>query len=88
MHELRVSVAVFLLANVLTGLVRVAKGPTLADRILVSQLFGTTGVAVLLLLAPDQGRGPLRNVALVFALLAAVTVVAFVRITAREDRRR
>lgn len=86
MHELRVSAALVLLLTVLAGMTRVAQGRTLADRILVTQLFGTTGVAVLLLLAPDPGRSALRNVALVFALLAAVTVIAFVRVTAREER--
>lgn len=82
MHDVRVCVAVFLLATVLAGLARVARGPTLADRILVTQLFGTTGVAVLLLLAADPGYSSLRNVALVFALFAAVTVVAFVCVAA------
>ena len=84
MHELRVSVALFLLSTVLAGLVRVARGPTLADRILVTQLLGTTGVAVLLLLAADPGHAALRDVALVFAVLAAVTVVAFVRLVGNE----
>jgi multicomponent Na+:H+ antiporter subunit F len=79
MHELRTGVAVFLLLNVIAGLVRVARGPTLSDRILVAQLFGTTGVAVLLLLAEDPGMSSLRNVALVFAILAPITVVAFIR---------
>lgn len=78
MHELRTGVAVFLLLNVIAGLVRVARGPTLADRILVAQLFGTTGVAVLLLLAAAPGRAALRDVALIFALLAPITVVAFI----------
>ncbi|WP_437649107.1 monovalent cation/H+ antiporter complex subunit F [Sorangium sp. So ce362] len=78
MHDVRTGVAVFLLLNVLAGVVRIARGPTLADRILVAQLFGTTGVAVLLLAAADQGMPALRNVALVFALLAPITVVAFV----------
>lgn len=80
MHEFRVIAALFLVLTVLAGLVRVARGPTLADRILVTQLFGTTGVAVLLILAADPGRASLRDVALVFALLAAVTVIAFVRL--------
>lgn len=80
MHEYRELVALFLVLTVLAGLVRVARGPTLADRILVTQLFGTTGVAVLLILAADPGRASLRDVALVFAVLAAVTVIAFVRL--------
>ncbi len=46
---------------------------------MAGQLFGTTAVAILLLLAQALGQPALRNVALVFALLAAVTVVAFVR---------
>lgn len=78
MHELRLAVAVFLLLNVAAGLVRVARGPTLADRLLVAQLFGTTAVALLLLLAADAGRSALRDVALVFALLAPITTVAFI----------
>ena len=79
MDELRLGIVLFLLVNVAACLVRVARGPTITDRILVAQLFGTTGVAVLLLLAADGGMGPLRDVALVFAILAPVTVVAFVR---------
>ncbi|HEX7838115.1 MAG TPA: monovalent cation/H+ antiporter complex subunit F [Kofleriaceae bacterium] len=79
MHEARIGVAAFLLSTVLVGLVRVARGPTFTDRLLVTQLFGTTGVAVLILLAQDAGRPALRDVALIFALLAPITVVAFVR---------
>lgn len=88
MHELRVGVAVFLLLNVLAGLVRIARGPTFADRILVAQLFGTTGVAVLLLLAADPGAAALRDVALIFALLAPITVVAFIRHAPKRWARR
>jgi multicomponent Na+:H+ antiporter subunit F len=79
MDELRTGLAVFLLVTVLAGLVRIARGPTFADRILVAQLFGTTGVAVLLLLAANESRSALRDVAMIFALLAPVTVAAFVR---------
>jgi multicomponent Na+:H+ antiporter subunit F len=79
MHELRIGVAVFLVVNVLAGLIRVARGPTFADRILIAQLFGTTGVAVLLLLSAGAGGSALRDVALIFALLAPITTVAFVR---------
>jgi multicomponent Na+:H+ antiporter subunit F len=79
MHELRIGVAFFLTATVLASLVRVARGPTFADRILVAQLFGTTGAAVLLLLAADPGRAALRDVALIFALLAPITVSTYVR---------
>jgi multicomponent Na+:H+ antiporter subunit F len=79
MHELRSGLATFLLLNVLVGLVRVARGPTLADRLLVAQLFGTTAVAVLLLLGAEPGASSVRDVALIFALFAGVSLIAFVR---------
>lgn len=79
MTEWLLALALFLLLNVVAGLVRVARGPTPADRILAAQLFGTTGVAILLLLAQALEQPALRDVALTFALLAAVTVAAFVQ---------
>lgn len=79
MNEGLLALALFLLLNVAAGLVRIARGPTPADRILAAQLFGTTGVAILLLLAQALERPALRDVALAFALLAAVTVAAFVQ---------
>lgn len=71
--------ALFLLLTLIAGLWRILRGPTAADRMLAAQLFGTTAVAVLLLLAEAMEQPPLRDVGLVFALLAGVTVVAFVR---------
>jgi multicomponent Na+:H+ antiporter subunit F len=76
---LYLALAVFLLLNLAAGMWRVLHGPTAADRMLAAQLFGTTAVAVLLLLAQAYGHSAARDVALVFALLAAVTAVAFVR---------
>jgi len=76
---LSLGLAVFLLLNLGAGMWRVLRGPTSADRMLAAQLFGTTAVAILLLLAEASGGAALRDVALVFALLAAVTAVAFVR---------
>ncbi len=72
-------IAAFLLLNLAAGLWRVMRGPTAADRMLAAQLFGTVAVATLLLLAEGMGRPALRDVALVFALLAAVAAVAFVQ---------
>lgn len=79
MDALYLSMALFLLLTLVVGLWRVLRGPTAADRMLAAQLFGTTAVACLLLLAQALEKPPLRDVALVFALLAAVTAVAFVR---------
>lgn len=71
--------AAVLLLTVLASLVRVLRGPTPADRMLAAQLFSTTGVAVLLLLAELQQSPAVRDVALVFALLAVLATVAFVK---------
>ena len=89
MQLLHQALALFLLLNLGAGLWRVVQGPTAADRMLAAQLFGTTAVAVLLLLAQASARPALRDVALVFALLAAVAAVAFVRRawTRPEDKR-
>ncbi len=79
MQTLYLTLALFLLLTLGAGMWRVLRGPTAADRMLAAQLFGTTAVAVLLLLSQASGNAALRDVALVFALLAAVTAVAFVQ---------
>ena len=73
------STAMGLLATLVVGLFRVWRGPTRYDRMLSAQLFGTTGVATVLLLAMGTDSPALVNVALVIALLALVAVAAFVR---------
>jgi multicomponent Na+:H+ antiporter subunit F len=71
--------AFFLLLTLIIGMLRILRGPTPADRMLAAQLFGTTGVAIFLLLAEAMAAPALRDIGLVYALLAAVTSVAFVR---------
>jgi multicomponent Na+:H+ antiporter subunit F len=80
MNEFLLSASVFLLLNLGAGLVRIYRGPTAADRMLAAQLFGTTTVAVLLLLADSLRLPALRDVALLFTLLAVPVIVAFVRV--------
>ncbi len=85
MDELYLVLAIFLLLNLLAGMARVLRGPTLQDRMLAVQLFGTAGVAVLLILSESLAAPALRDVALVFALLGGVAVVAFVRRASGTD---
>ena len=80
--------ALFLLLNLVVGIWRVMKGPSAADRMLAAQLFGTTAVALLLLLAQATSDFALLDVALVLAILAAITAVAFVQQTWTSRRRR
>jgi multicomponent Na+:H+ antiporter subunit F len=70
--------ALFLLCTMVAGLVRILRGPKPADRMLGIQFSGTTSVAVLLLLAQAAEDDALRNVALVFMLLALMVLIAFV----------
>ncbi|MCL4553647.1 MAG: monovalent cation/H+ antiporter complex subunit F [Actinobacteria bacterium] len=74
-----VGFAIVIFITMLLGFIRVERGPTAADRMLAAQLFGTTGVALMLLLAEAFQVPALRDVALVLALLAAVTGIAFVK---------
>lgn len=78
MSALLAASAVFLLLNLGAGMLRVLKGPTRADRMLALLLFGSTTVALLLILAELQQMPALRDVALLIVLLAAIISVAFV----------
>ncbi len=78
MDTLLLGLALFLLLNVAAGLVRVVRGPHRTDRVLAAQLFGTNGVAALLVLSSALHDGGLRDGALVFAVLATVTTAVYV----------
>lgn len=79
MTGLYLGLALFLLLTIGIGLIRVLRGPTATDRMLAAQLFGTTAVAILLLLGQAGGNTAIWDVALIFALLAAIAAVTFVR---------
>ena len=79
MEHFYLALALFLFLNIVAGLLRIFLGPTPADRMLTAQLFGTTGTAILLLLAEALHRPPIRDVALILVLLSLVAVVSFVR---------
>ena len=73
------ALATLIVFTVLLGIVRIERGPTGADRMLAAMLFGTSGVALVLVLAELNGSPGLRDAALVFALLGALTAIAFVK---------
>ncbi len=79
MNAFASGVALFLVLTVLAGLARIGRGPTAPDRMLAAQLLSTTGTAILLLLAEGLSSPPLRDVAIVAALLASISTVVFVR---------
>ncbi len=61
------------------GLVRVAWGPTLPDRLSATLLMGTAGTAILLVLSVALAMPALVDAALVLVLLAVVSAVALSR---------
>ena len=72
------SAAVVLLLTIVLGLGHVFGQPGRAESLLAAILFGTTGVALVLVLGKGLGMDRALDIALVFALLAAVLGVAFV----------
>lgn len=78
LNDVPFALAFFLLLSVVAGLVRVFRGPTPADRMLAVQLSGTGSAAILVALSSAGGMSGLLDVALVVALLAAATQIAFV----------
>jgi len=81
MSWLHISFALILLPAIAVGMIRILKGPTAADRMMTAQLFGTCGVAILLLLSAGMSNPVLIDIALVFALLAALATLTFIRRT-------
>ena len=59
------------------GLLRVLRGPGAGDRMLATQLIGTAGVGVLLVMGLSLNQPALIDVALILALLAALAAAAF-----------
>lgn len=68
--------ALFVLATVALGLIRILRGPGDLDRMMAAQLLGTGGVAALLLLGVATEVNAITDLALVLALLAAFASVA------------
>jgi multicomponent Na+:H+ antiporter subunit F len=75
----------FVLAMMAIGLIRVLHGPADVDRMMAAQLFGTGGIAVVLLMAAATDVTSLVDVALVLSLLAAFAGFAFVLGGAQPD---
>lgn len=86
MADFLLAAAGFVLAMVALGCVRVLRGPGDAERMMAAQLFGTGGIAALLLLGAATGEPSTRDVALVLALLAAFASVAFYKASAESAR--
>ncbi len=72
--------ALVTLFTLVLAFIRVSRGPTVEDRLLGIQSFGTVGTAVVVLLSLEPGESGSLDVALVMSLLAAVTIITFTRV--------
>lgn len=64
--------------------IRLAKGPTLPDRVIAIDLIGVVLVCVLVLMAGATRQGAFLDVAMVVALISFVGTVAYARYIERE----
>jgi multicomponent Na+:H+ antiporter subunit F len=78
----------FILLMVAIGLARVLRGPGDADRLMATQLLGTGGITLVLIIAIATDRPAMIDAAMTLALLAAFAGLAFVRAASRRDEER
>lgn len=81
MSALLSAAALAVLVVMALALARALLGPTTWDRILAVNMFGTKTVLLIALLAALTGRGDYIDVALLYAMLNFLAVVAVLRLT-------
>jgi multicomponent Na+:H+ antiporter subunit F len=84
--EFLLSAAAFVVLMVALGLVRVARGPGRAERMMAAQLLGTGAIGALLLVGAATRERAVLDVALTLALLSAFASIAFVKFALRQDQ--
>ena len=77
------ALAMLAIAAALT-FIRLAKGPTLPDRVIAIDLIGVLLVCLLVLMAGVTGQQAFLDVAMVVALISFVGTVAYARYIERE----
>jgi multicomponent Na+:H+ antiporter subunit F len=86
MTEFLLGATAFVLLAVAVGLVFILRGPGDVDRMMSAQLFGTGGIAALLLLGAASDIGAVVDVALILSVLAGFAAIALVKAGAPSAR--
>ena len=73
------------LVTMALALARAVIGPTVYDRVLAVNMFGTKTVLLIAVLAFLSGRSDLLDIALVYALINFIGVVAALKLITRGD---
>ena len=76
--------ALYLTVSMCACLVRAVKGPSLADRIIATNMICAKTILLIIILGVNLGEGFLVDVALVYALLSFLAVVVLTRIMLRS----
>lgn len=85
-----VGVAISVLVTLSLAFIRAQRGPTVFDRILAMNMFGTKTVLLICIIAFWSGRTDFLDLALIFSLMSFIGMVAVLRFTAvgnfKEDQ--
>jgi len=85
MTTVLVVTAMAIFATMTMALIRALKGPTIYDRIVAVNMFGTKTVLVVALITYVTGHADLIDVALVYALINFIAVVTVLKLVKVHD---
>ena len=85
MNTVLVLSALTIFVTMALALTRALKGPSVFDRIVAVNVFGTKTVLIVALITVMSGNHDLIDVALVYALINFITVVAVLKLTRMRD---
>ncbi len=85
MNTVLVLSALTIFVTMALALTRALKGPSVFDRIVAVNVFGTKTVLIVALITVISGNHDLIDVALVYALINFITVVAVLKLTRMRD---
>lgn len=80
-----VAAALAILVTMAVALARAVAGPTIYDRILAVNVFGTKTVLIIAVLGFLGGRPDFLDIALVYALINFIGVIAILKLVAYGD---
>ena len=85
MTDLLLYAIYFFLGSTIVGVIRVIRGPTIADRMTGLNLVGSQVLAILVLIAVREGRTSYLDVALVYDIFGFIGVLAMARYFAKRQ---
>ncbi len=85
METVLVLTTLLVFVTMMLALIRALRGPTIYDRILAVNVFGTKTVLVVALISLLKGHSDLVDVALVYALINFIAIVAVLKLVKMGD---